>query len=74
MNPFDKARSVATLLWRVAVLALLAWNLHEVRQARAAAEDAQAAASQAIEAVGALGDMMEGEASDDQPAEQPGGV
>jgi hypothetical protein len=72
MKSFGWARHIATLLWRGAVLALLLWNLHELRETRRAADEAREQASVAVQAVDELSNLIDEAlgADDDAPAGQ----
>lgn len=64
-EPTSRSARLATLGWRVAVIALLLWNLLETRAVREAAEGALDAAAAAQQAVGVLREDLDEALSDD---------
>ena len=68
MRGVGRGRGVAVLLWRAAVLVLLLWNLHEVRETRRAADAARDQASTAVQAVEELSGLIDEALGDDDAA------
>lgn len=65
-----RSARLATLGWRVAVIALLLWNLLETRAVREAAEGALDAATAAQQAVGVLREDLDEAMSGDSPVDE----
>lgn len=59
MRWVERGRRGAGLLWRVAVLALLLWNVHELRETRRAADEARNQANVAVQAVDELSGLID---------------